>query len=195
MACARLDQPVSPLDSQEQWPSPMPTSTPALIQEPDQHEHTDSSQHTLVYNESVEQDGHPLSQLDLCKDGGERPPLFHFYPDKQSLKSKTKLILKGWWLEIVMLTLSILLFIAIVIILQKYDKRPMPSWSFNLNVNSLVAFLSTFLRSSLFMILGQGLLNITGHLSRPANESIYSNKSTEVDLAYSSSPSSASTIL
>jgi Protein of unknown function (DUF3176) len=166
MACAHLDEPVSPLDGQEQWPSTMSTSTPALIQEPaDQYEHASSSQRTLVYNESVEQGDHPLSQLDLCKDGGERPPLFHFYPDKQSLKSKTKLILKGWWLEIAMLASSIFLFIAIVIILQIYENHPTPSWGFHLNVNSLVAFLSTFLRSSLFMILGQGLLDITGRIS------------------------------
>ena len=160
------------------------------FQEPaDQYEHASSSQRTLVYNESVEQGDHSLSQLDLV------PPLSHFYPELQSLKSKTKLILKGWWLEIAMLASSILLFTAIVIILQIYDNHPTPSWSFHLNVNSLVAFLSTFLRSSLFMILGQGLFDITGHLSRPTDESIYSNKSTEVELAYSPSSSSASAIL
>ena len=66
MACARLDEPVSPLDSQEQWPSPMSTSSPALIQNlADQYEHMSSSPHTLVYNESVKQGDHPLSQLGL----------------------------------------------------------------------------------------------------------------------------------
>ena len=53
----------------------MSTSTPTLIQEPEQHEYS-SSQRTLVDNESTEQ-GDSLSQLDLSEDDGERPPLFH----------------------------------------------------------------------------------------------------------------------
>src|ERR1700685_3838882 len=71
-----------------------------------------------------------------------------------------------------MLALSIMLFTAIVIILKESDNHPMLSWSFRINVNSMVAILSTLLRSSLFMILEQGLLNITAHLSGSANKLI-----------------------
>jgi hypothetical protein len=177
--------PVMPLHIQEQQLRSFPTSTSTpIIQEPDQHEHSSGSQHTLVEDESVEQGDHPLSQLDLSEDDGERPPLLHVHPavpagaeqhHSPNLESKMKSLLKEWWLEIAMSALSILLFTAIVFLLQQYDKHPMPSWSFHLNVNSLVAILSTFLRSALFMILAQGLFNITRHLSIFANKSIYSN--------------------
>jgi hypothetical protein len=68
-----------PLHVQEQQlPSfPTSTSTPIIIQEPDQHEHSSGSQHTLVDDEFVEQGDHPLSQLDLSEDDGERPPLLY----------------------------------------------------------------------------------------------------------------------
>jgi hypothetical protein len=183
---------MTPLNSQEQQSCPMSTSTPTLIQEPtayEQHEHS-SSQRTLVGNESIEQGDYPLPQLDLSED--KRPPLLHFLLAKVEMLIR---IIKKWWSEIAMLALSILLFIAIVILLKLYDNHPMPSWSFHLNVNSMVAILSTLLRSCLFMILAQGLFNATGHLSRSADESNYSNKSTEVELAYSPSSPSASTIL
>ena len=111
-----------------------------------------------------------LSQLDLNEDDVERPPLLHVHrlrPAKaveqhHSPKSKMKLILKEWSLEIAMSALSIMLFTVIVILLKHYDKQPTSSWSFyQLNVNSMVAILSTLLRSFLFMILEQGLLTIT----------------------------------
>ena len=169
-----------PLHIQEQQLLSFPMSTSTLIiQEPYQHENSSGSQHTLVEDESVEQGDHPLSQLGLSEDDGERPPLLHVHPAKaeqhRSPKSQNISILKEWRLEIATSALSILLFTAIVFLLMRYDKHPMPSWSFHLNVNSLVAILSTFLRSCLFMILAQGLFNITRHLSRSTDESIYSN--------------------
>ena len=152
------------LNSQEQ----RSISTPILIQGPQRYENSSGSQDTLVDNESIEQGDHPFSQL--------RPPLLHVRPAKveqhHSPKSKNKSILKEWSSEMAMLALSILLFTAIVILLRQSDNHPMPSWSFHLNVNSMVAILSTLLRSSLFMILEQGLLHITGHLSRLTDESI-----------------------
>jgi hypothetical protein len=110
----------------------MSTSTP-IIQEPDQHEHSSGSQHTLVEDESVEQGDHPLSQLDLSEDDGERPPLLHVHvhlakaEQHHSPKSKKKSILKEWRLEIAMSALSIWLFTAIVFLLKQYDMHPMPS--------------------------------------------------------------------
>ena len=192
---------MTPLNCQEQQSSPMLNSTPTVIQEPEQQEYS-SSQRTLVDNGFVEQGDH-LSQPGLSEDDGERPPLLHVCPEAKlpiqqqghSPKSKRKSILKEWWLEIALLIFSIWLFLAIVILLTQYDKQPMPSWSFHLNLNSMVAILSTLLRSSLFMILGQGLYNTTGHLRCSTDESNYSNKSTEVELAYSSSSSPAFTLL
>ena len=170
-------KPVIPLHIQEKPLPSLPTSTSTpIIQEPDQHERSSGSQHTLVDDESIEEGDHPLSQLDLSEDNGERPPVVHVHPAKveqqHSLKCKMKSIFKEWWLEIAMSALSIWLFTAIIFLLTQYDKHPVPSWSFHLNVNSLVAILSTFLRSTLFMILAQGLFNITRYLDHSADESI-----------------------
>ena len=163
-------------NSREQQSYLMPTSTsdPTLIQEPEQHEHA-SSQHTLVDNESIEQSGYPVSQLDLNGDDGERPSLLHAHPAKVELPTQLRSlhhspkcemisIIKEWTPEIAMLAFSILLFTAIIILLWQYDNHPMPSWSFHLNMNSVVAILSTILRSCLFMIIAQGLFNATRYL-------------------------------
>ena len=93
-------KPMMPLHVQEQELPyfPTSTSTPIIIQEPDQHEHSSGSQHTLVDDEFVEQGDHPLSQLDLSEDDGERPPLLYVGLAKveqhHSPKSKKKSILK-----------------------------------------------------------------------------------------------------
>ena len=176
------------------------STTPTLIQEPEQSEYS-SNQRTLDNN----QHDHLLPQLGLSEDDGERPPLLHIHPAEVELpiqqhhspKSKKKSILREWWSEIAMSAFSILLMFAIATLLYKYRDRPAPSWSFHLNMNSTVAILSTFLRSSLFMILGRGLFqyNWTSFITRSADESNDSNKSTEVELAYPSPSSSASTIL
>ena len=139
------------------------STTPTLTQEPEQHEYP-SSQRTLD-NESVDQGDHLLLQLGLREDDGERPPLLYALPAEVELpikqhhppKSKKKSILREWWSEIAMSAFSIFLFLAIVSLLGTYNNQPAPSWSFHLNVNSMVAILSTLLRSSLLMILGQGL--------------------------------------
>jgi uncharacterized protein DUF3176 len=160
-----------PKQLQEQQSSPMSTSTPTFHEEPAEQGKYSSSQRTLVENESAEEGDYPLSQLDSSEDDGERPTLPHVRPASckvelpaqvqqyHSLKSTKKIILifKEWLLEISLLVFSILLFATIVLLLKKYDHQPMPSWSFHLNVNSMVAILSTFLRSSLVMITAQGL--------------------------------------
>jgi uncharacterized protein DUF3176 len=163
----------APLNSQEQRSSScsVSTSTPALIQEPEQHEY--SSSQCQIGNESADQ-SHLRTILDLSEDDSETPPLLHVHvrPAKSvelpnttfqqhhspNNKSKTKSIFKEWWSEIGMLVLSMVLPFAIIILLKKYDNHPVPSWAFSwLNVNSMVAILSTLMRSCLFIVLEQGL--------------------------------------
>jgi hypothetical protein len=71
---------VAPLNSQEQRSSScstiLSTSTPTLIQEPEEHE-CSSNQHQVGNNESADQGDHSLSQLDLSEDDGETPPILH----------------------------------------------------------------------------------------------------------------------
>jgi hypothetical protein len=157
-----------PKQLQEQQSSPISASTPTFPEEPAEQDKYSSSQCTLVDNESAEQGDYPLSQLDSRENNGERPSLPHIRPASckvelpaqqqyHSLKSTKESIFREWLLEISLLVFSILLFATIVLLLKKYDHQPMPSWSFHLNVNSMVSILSTFLRSSLFMITAQGL--------------------------------------
>lgn len=58
-------------------------------------------------------------------------------------------VLSYWALEIITAVVAIGLLVAIVALLAHYDGRFMPEWPFKINLNSAVAFLSTFLRAAI----------------------------------------------
>lgn len=58
-------------------------------------------------------------------------------------------VLRYWCLEILTVVVAILLLVAIISLLSYYDGRYMPEWPFDINLNSAVAFLSTFLRAAI----------------------------------------------
>jgi hypothetical protein len=47
-------------------------------------------------------------------------------------------------------------FLAIVTILAVYDNEEQPAWKYSLNLNTLVAILSTLMRASLVVIVEEG---------------------------------------
>jgi hypothetical protein len=47
-------------------------------------------------------------------------------------------------------------FLAIVTILAVYNNEEQPAWKYSLNINTLVAILSTLLRASLVVIVEEG---------------------------------------
>ncbi|KAF6796985.1 hypothetical protein CSOJ01_13065, partial [Colletotrichum sojae] len=67
--------------------------------------------------------------------------------------------LQQWKLEIVALFVSISSFIAIVVILKRYDGRPPPASSY-LNINTTIAVFSTILRATIAYAAAQGRCNL-----------------------------------
>ncbi|KAJ4420912.1 hypothetical protein N0V82_004092 [Gnomoniopsis sp. IMI 355080] len=63
--------------------------------------------------------------------------------------SHSRHVLKYWCLEILTVIVAVLLLVAIISLLSYYDGRYMPEWPFDINLNSAIAFLSTFLRAAI----------------------------------------------
>ncbi|TEA17003.1 hypothetical protein C8034_v000534 [Colletotrichum sidae] len=57
-------------------------------------------------------------------------------------------VLRGWWPEIVWCIVSIVCIIVLVVVLHAYDGQPLPNWPSGLTLNTVVAFISTFCRTS-----------------------------------------------
>ncbi|OHE99659.1 hypothetical protein CORC01_05017 [Colletotrichum orchidophilum] len=57
-------------------------------------------------------------------------------------------LLKGWWQEIIWCMISIVCVIVLVTVLRSYDNQPLPNWPLGLTLNTVVAFISTFCRTS-----------------------------------------------
>ncbi|KAF9878892.1 hypothetical protein CkaCkLH20_03792 [Colletotrichum karsti] len=63
--------------------------------------------------------------------------------------SHTRHILRYWALELATVFTAICLLVAIIALLAHYDGKYMPEWPFEINLNSAIAFLSTFLRAAI----------------------------------------------
>ncbi|KAK1515631.1 uncharacterized protein CCOS01_12829 [Colletotrichum costaricense] len=57
-------------------------------------------------------------------------------------------ILKGWWPEIIWCLISVVCIIVLISVLRSYDNQPLPNWPLGLTLNTVVAFISTFCRTS-----------------------------------------------
>jgi hypothetical protein len=56
-------------------------------------------------------------------------------------------LFKAWWFEIASLIVAIAALVAIVVTLAEYDKKEQPGWKHTINLNTLIAILSTLLRA------------------------------------------------
>lgn len=65
--------------------------------------------------------------------------------------------LKFWTWEIISLFLTIGLIVAIVAILSHFEGRPLPDWPFGINLSTLVALLSTILRTLMLVAVAEAL--------------------------------------
>lgn len=66
-------------------------------------------------------------------------------------------LLKFWTWEIISLFLTIGLIVAIVAILSHFEGRPLPDWPFGINLSTLVALLSTILRTLMLVTVAEAL--------------------------------------
>ncbi|KUI59958.1 hypothetical protein VP1G_07183 [Cytospora mali] len=58
-------------------------------------------------------------------------------------------ILRHWYLEILTIFVSTVLMTAIIVLLSTYNGKQMPEWPFSINLNTVIATLSTFLRAAM----------------------------------------------
>ncbi|KAF2849956.1 hypothetical protein T440DRAFT_508432 [Plenodomus tracheiphilus IPT5] len=80
-------------------------------------------------------------------------------PDTISLQQKTPkvngnrvVLLTTWWTEIVSLVLAIAALIAIVVMMTEYHNKQQPEWKYKINLNTLIAILSTLMRACLVVV-------------------------------------------
>lgn len=62
----------------------------------------------------------------------------------------------AWFTNVAGLLFAAAILIAIVVILRNYDGKLQPNWDYSLNLNSLVAILTTVLRTSLMDTVSDG---------------------------------------
>ncbi|KAK1957292.1 hypothetical protein LY78DRAFT_663757 [Colletotrichum sublineola] len=67
----------------------------------------------------------------------------------KSGKNRLRYILSYWGLEILTVFMAFCLLAAIITLLAYYDGHYMPEWPFQINLNSAIALLSTFLRAAI----------------------------------------------
>lgn len=82
-------------------------------------------------------------------DNTQRPDHRQAHPAVRPRLSHGRHVLRYWRLEILTVIIAVLLLAAIIILLSYYDGRYMPDWPFDINLNSAIAFLSTFLRAAI----------------------------------------------
>lgn len=66
-------------------------------------------------------------------------------------------ILRSWRLEGLGIAISLLLLAAIIVVLFRFDGKEQPDWPYWINLNTIVATLSTILRAQLLLVAAEGL--------------------------------------
>jgi hypothetical protein len=89
----------------------------------------------------------------LHKDHADSSPTQQKTP---STKGKRVLSLATWWTEVVALTLAIGALIAIVVTMTEYHDKQQPEWKYKINLNTLIAILSTLMRACLVVVAEEG---------------------------------------
>lgn len=65
-------------------------------------------------------------------------------------------LLTAWWREVVSLAIATAAFIAIIVTMVKYNKKEQPTWKHAINLNTLIAILSTLLRACMVLVIEEG---------------------------------------
>jgi hypothetical protein len=62
-----------------------------------------------------------------------------------------------WWLKILFLSLAVAACAAIAVTLSKFNTQEQQAWEYSINLNTLVAILSTLLRASMVVVVEEGM--------------------------------------
>jgi hypothetical protein len=68
-------------------------------------------------------------------------------------------LLKTWWIEVTSLIIAISALIAIVVTVAGYNNKQQPAWKYALNLNTLVAILSTLMRACIVAVAEESEVN------------------------------------
>lgn len=85
------------------------------------------------------------------------PPISSFNKRRKQQRNRRSAPVKFWTWEIISLFLAIGLIVAIVAILSHFEGRPLPDWPFGINLSTLVALLSTILRTLMLVAVAEAL--------------------------------------
>lgn len=69
-------------------------------------------------------------------------------------------LLATWRLEIFSPLLAIAALIAIAVTMSEYNKKEQPAWKYTINLNNLIAILSTLLRACMVAVVEEGKINV-----------------------------------
>ncbi|OLN94121.1 hypothetical protein CCHL11_07147 [Colletotrichum chlorophyti] len=135
-----------------------------------------SSAHTPAYDwESGNQFGTSVEDIQQRRVGDEMRPKATFMAanteyelvdattyDKKVKRAPPKFrrrwnVFQGWWQEVIWCLISLACIIVLVTVLQSYDNQPLPNWPHGLTLNTVVAFISTFCRTSFVLPVVEGL--------------------------------------
>lgn len=139
----------------------------------DGHHDTSYRGHELQQYESVSALSEPQSygsRSEQGKNGSRGEPSYHTsaieVPSPTSFRRSSKQQqprrrrsspLKFWTWEIISLFLTIGLIVAIVAILSHFDGRPLPDWPLGINLSTLIALLSTILRTLMLVAVAEAM--------------------------------------
>lgn len=106
--------------------------------------------------------------------------------DGSSSRNPTSRSSKRLWLgfspDIARILASLAILISITVVLVKYNGRPEPSWKFSINMNSLIALLTSIFRASMLTVVSEGLSIMRTVLERRKGLTIRSIESVKMDL-------------
>jgi hypothetical protein len=118
---------------------------------------------TRLSHEDHERVGVEETTVGTTEPGETHAFLHENHPDAESIR-KTKAKTKGnhvaflmtWWLEAVSLALAIAALSAIVGIMAEYHDKQQPEWKYRINLNTVIAILSTLMRACVVVVAEEG---------------------------------------
>ncbi|KAF4876835.1 hypothetical protein CGCSCA1_v003955 [Colletotrichum siamense] len=73
------------------------------------------------------------------------------------MSTRSLSILKDWWQEILWCIISLVAFVALVLVLKEFNQKPLPRWPSGITLNTIIAALSTIARTAFLIPVSEGL--------------------------------------
>jgi hypothetical protein len=86
----------------------------------------------------------------------EDHPVSGPHHDVDETKYNRLSLLTTWWTETASLTIATAAIIAIVVTMVEYNEKEQPAWKYAINLNTLIAVLSTLFRACMVLVTEEG---------------------------------------